>query len=324
VNAFEPHWLLRSPDLMTIAGTLKWRRYPALPPGEQRRFRVDRETEVLAICHWQQQPRKHATIIVLHGLEGSVISSYMRGIAEKALKAGFNAIRLNQRGCGDSEHLTPTLYHSGLSQDLRSVVTELAEHDSLPEIFVCGYSMGGNLALKMAGELGAAGPRALRGVIAVAPAMVLSEVADAVDSRRNFLYRRRFVRELEARYQRKARLFPERFSNIRQPTRTLREFDDTVTAPAFGFANADDYYRQSSAINVVPDITVPALIMAAEDDPLVPIATLRHPAIAANRNITLVTSKHGGHCAFISRFSGQYRFWAEAAVVDFCRLQLNP
>jgi predicted alpha/beta-fold hydrolase len=284
---------------------------------------VDHETEGLASCHWQQQPRKHPTIVLLHGLEGSVNSSYMRGIAEKAFKSGFNAIRLNQRGCGESEHLTPTLYHSGLSGDLQSVVMELAERDGLPEIVVCGYSMGGNLALKMAGELGPAAPRALRGIVVVAPSIMLSAVANAVDSARNYIYRRRFVRELEARYRRRARLFPERFANDRRPARTIREFDDAVTAPAFGFADAEDYYRQSSAILVVPRITVPTLIIAAEDDTFVPIETLRHPNVTGNPNITLIVSKHGGHCAFISRSSGSDRFWAEAAVVEFCRQQCS-
>ncbi|HEX4998742.1 MAG TPA: alpha/beta fold hydrolase [Terriglobia bacterium] len=326
LNAFEPHPLLRSPDLMTVAGTLKWRRYPDLPPGEPRRFRVDHETEVLAICHWQPEPRIHPTIVILHGLEGSVNSSYMRGIAEKAVRSGFNAVRLNQRGCGESEHLTPTLYHSGLSQDLRSVVLELSERDALSEIIVCGYSMGGNLALKMAGEFGDRTPAALRGVVAVAPAIILNDAANAIDSPRNFLYRRHFVRELEARYRRKAQLFaqlfPERYASDRRPARTLREFDDAVTAPTFGFADADDYYRRCSAINVVSRINVPTLIIAAQDDTFIPVTTFRHPDVTSNPNIALITPAHGGHCAFISRFSGPYRFWAEAVVVDFCRRQV--
>jgi predicted alpha/beta-fold hydrolase len=321
VNAFEAHPLLRSADLMTIAATLKWRRYPQLPPGESRRFRIDNETEVLAVCHWQQKPEERPTIVILHGLEGSVNSSYMRGIAEKAVKSGLNAIRLNQRGCGDSERLSPTLYHSGLSGDLRAVVNELAERDALPEIFVCGYSMGGNITLKMTGEFGAAAPRALRGAAVVAPAMVLTEVATAIDSQRNFIYRRHFVRELEARYQRKTKLFPERYPSERRPARTIRAFDNAVTAPAFGFADAEDYYRRSSAINVVSRIAIPTMIIGAEDDPFVPIATLRRPEIAGNPNISPVTPKHGGHCGFISRFAGRYRFWAEAAVIDFCLQQ---
>src|SRR6202030_1579489 len=108
---------------------------------------------------------------LLHGLEGSSESGYMRGCAEKAFVAGFNVVRLNQRNCGGTEHLTPTLYHSGRSADLRALLTELIERDGLPEIFFAGYSMGGNLVLKMAGELAGGAPRQLRGLAAVGPAL---------------------------------------------------------------------------------------------------------------------------------------------------------
>jgi len=257
-------------------------------------------------------------MVLLHGLEGSADSTYMRGIAEKALRAGFNAIRLNQRGCGGSESLGPTLYHSGLSGDLRSTVMELIEHDKLREIFVCGYSMGGNLALKMVGEFGADAPREIAGLVTVAPAIDLSAVADAIDSTRNYIYRRHFINALEARHRRKSRLFPDRYKELR-PSRTLREFDDVVTAPAFGFSDAADYYYRSSALRVVQRIAISTLIIAAEDDTFVPVRIFHHPDVTANPRITTITPAHGGHCGFISRFAGPHRFWAEAAVIEFCR-----
>jgi predicted alpha/beta-fold hydrolase len=320
MRAFEPHPLLRNPDLMTLAGAFNLRRYPRLPSGAPRRFRVDAETEVLAFCHWQREPRRHPTLIVLHGLEGSVESSYMLGTAEKAYAAGFNAIRLNQRNCGGTEHLTTTLYNSGLSCDSRAVVLELVERDALPEIFVCGYSMGGNLVLKMAGEFGPDAPPQLRAAVGVAPAIDLGASADSIDRRRNFIYQQHFIRGLMSRFRRKMGLFPERYrlDGIGR-VRTIRGFDDVITAPAFGFHDADDYYHRSSALRVIERIAIPTLILASEDDTFVPFATFQRPELAANLNITVLASEHGGHCSFISAFGGEERFWAEARTVEFCR-----
>lgn len=317
---FEPHPLLRNSHLMTIAAAFLPRRFPRLPPGRERIFRVDEEAGVLAHCHWQPDPARHPTLVLLHGLEGSVDSSYMRGTAEKAFAAGFNAIRLNQRNCGAGEPLTPTLYNSGLSGDPAAVVRELATRDALPEIFVCGWSMGGNLVLKMVGEFGAAPPPALRAAVGVAPAVQLAAAADAIGRRENFVYEQYFVHRLLRRYRRKARLFPGRYrADGLGRVDTVRAFDDAVTAPAFGFRDAEDYYDRSSALRVVERIAIPTLILAAEDDTFVPFRTFRHPAITSNPNITLLASPHGGHCAFVSRADGDERFWAEARIVEFCR-----
>src|SRR5712691_5751622 len=155
---FEPHPLLRNNHLMTLAASFVPRRFPALPAPSERLFETEPGTQLLGHCHWQPEAGKHAAVVLVHGLEGSSESGYMRGIAEKAFRAGFSVIRLNQRNCGGTERLTPTLYNSGLSGDYRAVLAELAERDAVPEIFFAGYSMGGNLVLKMAGELGEAAP----------------------------------------------------------------------------------------------------------------------------------------------------------------------
>src|SRR5271167_939726 len=159
---------------MTIAANFWPRPVPRLSRGVARSFETDPGTQVLGQCHWQQNPREHPTLVVLHGLEGSCESGYMRGTGEKAWIAGFNVVRLNQRNCGGTEQLTSTLYHSGRSGDSQAVVLELIERDGLPEIFCAGFSMGGNLMLKMAGDWGAAAPVALRGIVAIAPALDLA------------------------------------------------------------------------------------------------------------------------------------------------------
>ncbi len=320
---FEPHPLLRNPHVMTLAAAFWPRHFPRLSRPTERLFEVELGTKLLAQCHWQPEPQRRPTLVLVHGLEGSSQSLYMLGTAEKAFAAGFNALRLNQRNCGGSERLTSTLYNSGLSGDYRAVLAELVDpsgRDALPEIFFVGYSMGGNLVLKMAGELGADAPRQLRGVCAVNPGLDLAACADALAWPQNFLYEWNFLRGLKQRLRYKARLFPGCYPlDGLARVRTLREFDDAITAPAFGYRDANDYYYRASALRAVGQIRVPTLIVTAQDDPFVPFGSFRDPAIAANAHITFVAPARGGHCSFISRFVGEERFWAEARVVEFCR-----
>jgi uncharacterized protein len=316
---FVPVRWLRNPHLMTIAASFWRRRFAGLPKGVPRNFEVETDSRVGGICHWQEEARAHPTLVLLHGLEGSVDSGYMLGTAEKAYAAGFNVVRLNQRNCGGTESLTPTLYHSGLSGDIRAVLLELIVADGLAELFAAGFSMGGNLVLKMAGELGDAAPPEIRGFVAVAPAARLGACADALGEPQNFIYERHFVTRLKRHMRRKARLFPELYPiDGMRAIRTVRQWDDAITARFCGFADADDYYTQSSALSVVGAIRRPTLILAAKDDPFIPFSTFADPVIQANPNITVLATAHGGHCAFISQEKGEARFWAEKQIVQFC------
>ncbi len=319
MKEFIPHRVLRNAHAMTIAASFWPRRYRRLPASVERLFEVAPGTRVRGECHWQPEPRTRPTLVLLHGLEGSSESDYILGTAEKAWVAGFNVVRLNQRNCGGTEKLTPSLYHSGLSGDIRAVVLELIERDALPEVFAAGFSMGGNLVLKMAGEIGDAAPAQLRAFVAVAPALDLAACADALAEPRNFIYEWHFVRSLKQSIRRKAGLFPELYPiDGLKRVRTVRDFDDVVTARFCGFRGASDYYEQSSARRVIQGIRRPTLILTAEDDPFVPYASFENPAIRKNSNITFVATHHGGHCAFISKEAGEERFWAEGRIVDFC------
>ena len=319
---FVPHANLRNPHAMTIAANFWPRSFPGLGPTIPRFFQTDPESQVRGDCHWQQNPREHPTLVLLHGLEGSSASGYMMGTAEKAWMAGFNVVRLNQRNCGGTENLTPTLYHSGMSGDIQAVIAELAKCDRLPEIFAAGFSMGGNLVLKMAGELGESGPGALRGIFCVAPALDLAACADALDEPRNFIYEWHFVYRLKRRMRYKASLFPEKFParelRALREVRTVRQFDDVMTARFCGFRDAADYYERSSAKKVAGQVGRSTMILTAQDDPFVPFASFQFAAWRENPHIRLVTPQNGGHCAFISRDPGPDRFWAETQIVEFC------
>jgi predicted alpha/beta-fold hydrolase len=316
---FVPHALLKNGHAMTIAAHFWLRRF-ALPRAEDRHFQVDADSRLLGRCHWQQGKDTSTPLMVLvHGLEGSSDSKYMLGIAEKAWQRGFHVVRMNQRNCGGTERLTPTLYNSGMSADYRAVFDELSAGDGFSCIFFAGYSMGGNLVAKMAGECGEAVPSALRGVAAVCPALDLSACADALERRNNYFYQRRFVLGLNARYARKVELFPERYSrNGFGPIRTVREFDDAITAPQFGYRDAQEYYEAAGAKRLVDKVRVPLLLITAQNDPFVPFEAIRASGAEKNPAIEFVATKHGGHCGFISNENGSGRFWAEQRVVEFC------
>jgi predicted alpha/beta-fold hydrolase len=304
---------------MTIYAWAKPRRFDRLPPPEVRYFDTDAETRVLAHCHWQRERSLHPLLLALHGLEGSSSAHYMRGIADKAFARGFNVILLNQRNCGGTEALCAGLYHSGLTADAMHVIDEVTRIDRIERIFVSGYSLGGNLALKLAGDYGAATPAQLLGVAAVSPIIEIAPCVDALERRSNIVYQLNFVRGLRARMKRKNLAHPGRFDVARlRDVWTVRKFDDVYTAPSFGFKDAADYYYRASAMRVIDRVAVPALIITAEDDPFVPVAPFHDPKLASNPNVTLKITRHGGHCGYIMQPSGESDgYWAEEAIVEF-------
>ena len=317
IRKFEPHRWLRSGHAQTIGAAFVPRTF-GLPAGEERLFRVDGETQLKGLCHWQPGKRRDLPVIVIvHGLEGSCDSNYERGIADKAWARGFHAVRMNQRNCGGTERLTPTLYNSGLSGDYRAVLMELIE-EGFEKIFLAGYSMGGNLVTKMAGELGDAAPKELRGVAVVCPALNLSACADALEEKQNYLYQWHFVRGLMERYRRKCELFPGKYKRAGfGAIRTVREFDDAITAPCFGYKDAEEYYEAAGAKKVIGKVAVPLLLMTAQDDPFVPYVSFLAERVEENPQVRFAAPEHGGHCGFISRFGGVERFWAEERIVEF-------
>jgi uncharacterized protein len=318
MERFEPRDSLRNGHVMTLYSWGNPRDFPRLPAPVRRYFDVARATRVVADCHWQAEPWEHATLIALHGLNGSSEAHYMRGLAAKAYARGMNVVRLNQRNCGDTEHLAEGLFHSGLTADAAHVVHELSRVDGLPAIGVAGYSLGGNLALKLAGEYGAHAPGTFIGAAAVSPILEISLCTQALERPENWLYEMNFVRDLKRRMRRKNLCTPGLYdlSKLRA-VKTVRDFDDTYTAPYFGFRNAEDYYHRASAMRVIDRIQVPTLIITAEDDPFVPSAPFHDPSVTGNPHIDLRISEHGGHCGFVGdRSADSDGYWAEERIVE--------
>ncbi|HET7697907.1 MAG TPA: alpha/beta fold hydrolase [Vicinamibacterales bacterium] len=293
-----------------------------LPEPESRLFQVTADTQVLAHCYWQPERHARPTILALHGLEGSSSAHYMRGVADKALRAGFNAVLLNQRNCGGTEHLGPGLYHSGLIDDAAFVIRELARTDRLEHVVAAGYSLGGNLALRLAGTESPQTLPQLKAVCAVSPVLELESCVRALERRSNLVYQWNFVRNLKNRMRRKEQCFPGRFDLAAlRSIGSVRQFDAVYTAPFFGFASAEDYYHRAAALRVVDSIQIPGLIITAADDPFVPVESFRHPGLTANRHLTVLITEYGGHCGFLGEpaHPDDDGYWAERQIVEFAR-----
>jgi uncharacterized protein len=318
---FIPHRVFRGGHAQTLASFFLPRRID-LPAPEERYIEVEPGVCVLCHCHWQPDRHNALTAIIVHGLEGSSDSQYMLGLSAKGLAARMNVIRMNQRNCGGTDGLAPTLYHSGRSQDVAAVAQNLINRDGIRRFALVGFSMGGNLVLKTAGEWGNDNdrPRQFVAVAAACPSLDLAASADALHLPENWVYELYFIWKLRQRFLTKARLFPARFDTTRlRGIRTLRDFDDKITAYYSGFAGAADYYARAAAANVVHRIAVPTLILHAANDPFIRITSDTRQKILSNRNITFIETADGGHCSFLANPDGNSNDgrWAEQQIITF-------
>jgi uncharacterized protein len=304
----------RNPHLSTIAGNY-WRRELDLTrfPVEARLFETELGVQVLV---HSQRPAGEAVaeIILVHGLEGSSDAGYARSLAHAALKAGFAAHRFNMRSCAGTEHLSgKALYHSGQTSDLAAVLGAIKGR---APVFLAGFSLGGNVVLKLAGELGEAAKGLIAGVTAVSAPIDLAACARRLQAHSNFIYSNRFLKRLKQRIRLKERLSPGLFQlDDLDRVKSVYEFDDKFTALAFGFGTADNYYATQSASRFLDRIRVPALLVQAKDDPLIPFDVYNHPAFSTNPWLCLLPVDHGGHLGFVAKTKP--RFWLDEVLVQW-------
>lgn len=282
-------------------------------PAARKEYPIDEETSILVYEHRPNTAPK-GQIVCVHGLEGSAHAGYIQSLAQAALMRGFAVHRMNLRTCGGTEHLCQTMYHSGLTGDTRKILEELAGGGNGP-LFLVGFSLGGNVALKLAGELGST--NLLAGVCAISTPIDLAECVREIDRPANLIYCRRFVSRLKDRIRRKSRISPETYSaEDLAGVRTIWQFDDKFTAPLFGFGTAANYYATQSAANFLQSIRTPTLAVVAKDDPLVPFRIYQHSAFQTNPALELLATEHGGHLGFLSKAKAE-RFWLDGVLLDW-------
>jgi predicted alpha/beta-fold hydrolase len=312
---FQPFF--RNAHLATIAGNY-WRRNldPSRFPVTARLFETEPGVRVLVHSQLPQE-RTKAHAVIVHGLEGSSGAGYACSLAQVLLETGYAAHRFNMRSCGGTErHSGRTLYHSGQTGDLLEVIRQLRQGEDIPFIII-GFSLGGNVVLKLAGELGeSSAGEGIEAACAVSAPIDLAACVRQLDRPENWLYANRFVKRLKQRIVAKERLRPGLFSVGRlAEVRNVHDFDDVFTAPSFGFGTADNYYATQSSARFLDRIRIPALLIQAKDDPLIPFAAFDQPAFASNPHLQLIAPDHGGHVGFIAR--GEHRFWVDRVIVEW-------
>jgi uncharacterized protein len=325
LNGFSPRRFLRNGHLQTLAGNFLPRRL-SLPEPERLLVEVEGPVSgygssfVLCHCHWQPPEVRSGrlTVVIVHGLEGSSSSQYVLGNTARALAAGCNVVRMNMRSCGGTDELSPTIYHSGRSEDVAAVVSKIVSDQQLESVALIGYSMGGNLVLKYAGEVSSAPPVQLKAAVGISPLMDLAVSSAALHEVQNRLYEQHFLRSMIARVRRKITLFPRIYSTEGlDKIRSMRLFDEHVVARYGGFAGADDYYHSVASSQFAGRFRLPTFILHSLDDPFIRMLPETRSALIENPHVTYVETRHGGHCAFLAPAKDDDGRWAETALLRF-------
>ena len=329
---FTPRRFLDNGHLMTLAGNFLPRNW-SLPVAEDLLIKVEPPivgyeeygaTRVLCHCHWQpaEVRSERLTVILVHGLEGSSNSQYVLGNATRAWAAGCNIVRMNMRSCGGTDKLAPALYHSGCSGDVAKIVEHITRQYDLQAIALVGYSMGGNMILKYAGELGTSAPANLKAAVGISPLMDLAASSAALHAPRNRIYEKHFLRSMVDRVRRKAELFPRLYlpfyaSGQLKKIQSMRDFDEYVVARFGGFTDADDYYYSVASSRVAAQLSVPTLIVHSLDDPFIRMLPETRQKLIDNPCVSFIETQHGGHCAFLASATEYDGYWAEKTLLGF-------
>ncbi|MBX9668991.1 MAG: alpha/beta fold hydrolase [Candidatus Obscuribacterales bacterium] len=336
---FVPMPGMANRHVMTIVSS-KWVRWFPRLVAAQKRSVVDVHefAKVVVECNIEPSVGMPRTIaLIVHGLEGSSRSHYVMGLAQKFVDAGISAARMNMRNCGGSIHLSKTLYNAGLSSDVLTVSRHLLS-EGFEKVILVGFSLGGNLVLKAAAEIARQNEDWLAAVCAVSPSLDLPACVASIEESSNRIYELNFLRSLKAKIRAKNEIHRGVFDIRLLPSiNSIRKFDDAYTAPDGGYGSAADYYARASALPMMQNVTAPVLIVAAQDDPIVPFSSFDSPQLLGE-NITILAPICGGHAGFVgtSKINVESpqgceadaipravatvdHFWAENRCVDFCR-----
>jgi predicted alpha/beta-fold hydrolase len=313
-SEFRPLPFLGNPHVQTLLGNLlngpklsgSVERLAPLPDGDH------------LVLHDSVPPRWRPgdrIALLVHGLGGSHRSAYLQRVARQLLPHGLRVVRLDLRGAGSGAAFARRTYNGGCSDDVRAAAAELHRWSPTSPLVLVGFSLGGNIVLKLAGEAAAAPVPGLERVAALAPPIDLEASAAIIAERRNRLYQNFYVRNLLHQVRQVQRHFPD-LPRVRFPRHTtLRLFDDLYTAPRGGYRDALDYYRRAAALALVPRIAVPAFLLTARDDPFIPAGPFE--ALPARPNLEVQIVPRGGHLGFLGWDGAGGIRWAERRLADW-------
>ncbi|WP_232056408.1 YheT family hydrolase [Tuwongella immobilis] len=259
-------------------------------------------------------------VIIVHGMGGSARSGYVDRTGSRFFRYGVRVLRLDLRGSGLGVAWSKTVYHAGVSNDLADVMAWVSQAAPHSPVVILGSSLGGNITLKYAGECGANPPPNLKLILAVNPPINLLACLDMLENRYKRFYDKHFMRDLVGLAKRHARHHPDLPLPQFPKNVTVREFDALYTAPRNGFASAEEYYHRASAESVIPQITLPTLILTARDDPFIAVAPFDRLVVPSH--ITVDIRQRGGHLGYLG-WDGQGGIrWGERYVVQWAMKRL--
>jgi predicted alpha/beta-fold hydrolase len=316
VSDFRPLRFLRGGHLQTLLGYWSRRNLRWAPGTEDLVVEVAGGVRLLVRASWQHERETRPSLVLVHGLGGSDRSTYSLATGSVAWGLGWNVVRMNMRGAGESEALCARLYHAGVDMDLLAVLEAVAART--PRLAPVGFSLGANLVLLTLGRQAARIPAGVFAAAAVSPPLDLAACADALSRAGSRVYERHYVRDLQRAYRRRQALLPELYATGRERgLRSIREYDDAITAHYGGFRDAADYYERSSAGRQLVRIERPTLILSAADDPMIPRESVARWPLPPSGLVRREVLPTGGHVGFVAPTSAPGRFWAAERVMEF-------
>ena len=329
---FQPQRWLRGPHAQTLSVTLPI----GAPPRSFRRLAKPfvcavegggwphdpGPGSVTGTLYWQTGEGRAPLAVLVHGLGGSDESLYVVQTARALHARGYHVLALNQRGAGSSAAIAPYLYHAGLTGDVDHVVRAFAQAPGVDGVVVVGFSIGGNVALRLAGEWADAPPPGVRAVISMAAPVDLQAAARNLERWQCAMYRAHVLRGLIAQAVKYRRAHPARapYSARKVVLCTqIREYDEQVIVPRYGFESVDDYYARASAGPLLGAIGVPTLALHATDDPMVPGAGVERALAGASAKVEVQITAHGGHLGWAEDWTGEglAERWSTRVMLEF-------
>jgi len=296
--SFKPLWGFNNPVWQTILGA----KLPCFSKKPQQHYHLrlaDGDILALAISTPKQWTETKPTVIALHGLGGSHQARYMLRLQTKVLRLGYRFVAVNFRGCGVGEGLAKGLYNAGSSADVLEVIAHLKAQNPHSKLILVGYSLGGNIALKLAGELQHQAKENLAGLIAITPPVDLISCADLMKMPQNTFFRRYYIRKLWQKVLKRHARFPELGA---APAANMDygfwEFDEHYTAPQTGFSSALDYYKRCSSLPILGQIQIPCRLLFAKDDPFIDCGVIEQVCLPSKMEVLITPG--GGHMGFLA------------------------